>query len=154
MIAIAFLCIGLLLLYLEFYTPGGVFAVAGIISMIFSIGFFMMSSSSVLNTVLFIVLALLLVAAVIWLALYRIKKSASANTFYLEQDQEGYFAAAFDAALIGKKGIASTDLGPSGFIIIDGIRYQARSRGVYIDRGHIVEVIGGDGAHIIVKEEK
>lgn len=154
MTAIIFLFIGLLLLFLEFYTPGGILAVAGVLCLMSSIGFFMNESSSMAETALFIVVVLFLVGGVIWLALYRIRKSVSENTFYLGQDQEGYLAAAFDASLIGKKGMASTDLGPSGFIVIEGIRYQARSRGAYIDRGHSVEVICGQGAHLIVKEEK
>ena len=153
MIPMAFLFVGLLLLFLEFYTPGGILAITGIICMIISVAYFLSTSTSLIDSVLFVVAAASLLASVIWFALYRIRKSAGANTFYLGKDQEGYQAASFDVSLIGRKGIACSDLGPSGFVLIDGVRYPARSRGSYIDRGCAVEVIGGEGAHIIVKQE-
>lgn len=153
MIAYAFLLIGLLLLFLEFYTPGGVLAISGIICMLFSVGFYISTSTSFLDSIFFVLIALVLTGVVVWLALYRIKKSASKNTFYLGKDQEGYQAASFDEALIGKRGTAQSDLGPSGFVVIEGVRYPARSRGGYIDKGRSIVVIGGEGAHIIVKEE-
>ncbi len=154
MIPFIFLLVGVVLLFLEFYTPGGLLATAGVVSVVLSVVTFVTTSDSLVHIILFILFAASLVGASIWFALYRIKRSAKDNTFYLAADQEGYCAASFNQALVGKTAEALTDLGPSGFILVDGVRYQARSRGGYVDRGQRVEIIGGDGAHIIVRTIK
>ena len=151
MLPFILLFIGLLLIFLEFYTPGGILAVAGALVIVFAVVSFLMSSSSALASLFFILLTIAGLVFVIWFALNRIKKSSSKNTFYLSDDQEGYIGAHFDVTLIGKKAVTLTDLGPSGFILIEGVRYQANSRGPYVDKGKDVIVIGGEGGHLIVK---
>lgn len=44
-----------------------------------------------------------------------------------------------------------SDLGPSGFVVVEGKRYQAIARSGYIDKGNAITVIGGQGAHLLVK---
>lgn len=151
MTAFIMLFVGLLLIFLEFYTPGGILAVIGAIFLIASVLLFLHTTTSLMAGGAFIVGAALLLAFVIWFALYRIRKSSKENTFYLSDDQEGYQSSHFDSSLIGKQGKTLTDLGPSGFILIDGRRLQAVCRGPYLDRGSDVIVIGGEGAHLIVK---
>ena len=91
---------------------------------------------------------------IIWLALLMIRKTGQKNTLYLADDQEGYVGVHYDAKQIGKTAVATTDLGPSGFIQIDNVRYQALARGTYIDKGTEVIVVGGQGAHLIVKQKE
>ena len=151
MIPFILLFVGLLLLFLEFYTPGGILAVAGAIAILLACISFLAASTSSLQSLAFILLTIGGIIFVIWFALRRIKKSGPKNTFFLSKDQEGYQSSQFDASLIGKKGTALTDLGPSGFIVIDQVRYQVTCRGPYLNKGEQVEVIGGEGAHLIVK---
>ena len=145
------LLVGILLIFLEFYTPGGVLAVAGIICVLTSIASFFMDSDSILASIAFLVFAIGAISFIIWFALRRIKRTSDKNTFYLSMDQEGYQANSFDKDLIGKHGVSITDMGPSGFILIDNIRYQALCRGPYLNKGSEVVVIGGEGSHLIVK---
>ena len=152
MIPFIVLFAGLLFVFLEFYTPGGFFAVLGAIAIIFANLSYIIHSDSMMLSFIFVSFSLLSLAIVIWFALRLIQKSGDRNTFFLAQDQEGYQGASFDEHVIGKEAETITDLGPSGFILFEGKRYPARSRGVYIDRGIRVLVIGGEGAHLIVKE--
>ncbi len=144
------LFIGLLLIFLEFYTPGGVLAITGAIFLLGAITLFLLASTSLLASVGFVALTLALLVVTIWYALYRIR-SSTGNTFYLSQDQEGYQSARFDAALIGKKGVALTDFSPSGYALIEGQRVAAQCRGPYLDKGSPIEVIGGEGNYVIIK---
>jgi membrane-bound ClpP family serine protease len=146
-----FLFLGLLLVFLEFYTPSGVLATGGAIFLIAAISTFIASSNSVPAAIAFVIFTFLAIFLVCRFAINRIKSSGKKNTFYLSQDQEGFQGAHFDASLIGKKGVTLTDLGPSGFILVDGKRVQATARSGYIDRGRDVEIIGGEGAHLIIK---
>ena len=152
MIPFIVLFAGLLFVFLEFYTPGGFFAVLGAIAVIFAILSYTTASPSLFLSLVFVVFSLVSVTAVVFFALRLIRKSSDRNTFFLSQDQEGYQGASFDSEQIGKVGTTLTDLGPSGFVLLDGRRFVARSRGPYIDKDTQVKVIGGEGAHLIVKE--
>lgn len=68
------------------------------------------------------------------------------------QDREkGYTARFHKETLIGKRGTAYTVLRPSGKVVIDGILYDAFTRGEYIDKGQLVEVVSEDTSSIQVR---
>lgn len=54
-------------------------------------------------------------------------------------------------SLLGKKGVTHTVLRPSGKILIGETIYDAYTRGDYIERGQIVEVISDEGGTLKVK---
>ena len=64
---------------------------------------------------------------------------------------EGYVAYQFTESLLGRKGTAETVLRPSGKVLIDGKIYDAYTRGDYIEKGQIVEVISEEGPSLKVK---
>ncbi len=53
--------------------------------------------------------------------------------------------------MIGKQGVAKTDLLPSGDVRIEGRVYDAVSRGMAIDRGQAVIVVEVDTQRLIVR---
>ena len=85
------------------------------------------------------------------IALWQIRRSKEKGHFYHGNDQEGYVAASFDQSLIGKEGVVSTELKPAGHILVDGQLYQALSETGFIGKGDHVHVVGGKGAHLIVR---
>lgn len=54
--------------------------------------------------------------------------------------------------LIGKEGIALTDLKPTGFIIVEGKKIDASSSGEFIPKNSKVKIISVDGIKITVKK--
>jgi membrane-bound serine protease (ClpP class) len=149
--ALVLAVVGLLLIYLEFFVPGGVLALIGGGLLIGSLVFFALQHPGIL---LFVGYAAALTVAAIYvckLALWRVKMSGSKKTFYLDKDQEGYQAAQFDKTLIGKKGTAATDMRPSGHVVIDGVSWQAVSESGYVAKGSEVLVIRGEGGHLVVR---
>lgn len=72
----------------------------------------------------------------------------------LTEDQEGYVASQFELSVIGKIGVVVTELKPAGHIAVDGKHYQALSESGFVSKGKKVLIVGGKGAHLIVKEEK
>jgi len=151
MTAILLLFVGLLLVFLEFFLPGGIMGTAGGLIIVSSIVLFAMASDSPIMTFLFVVGALFSLTVVIRLALWRISHSKCRDGLFSLDDQEGYHAPVFDEALIGKGGKAFTDLKPSGHVTIEGIKHQAVSQSGYILKGAEVTVIGGKEAYLIVK---
>ncbi len=53
--------------------------------------------------------------------------------------------------LIGQRGVAQSDMLPSGTVKIGNSRYDAVGKGVAIDAGQIVEVVSVEGNRIIVR---
>jgi len=145
------LCISLILIFFEFYAPGGVLALIGSIVFIGAWVIAISSDMSFTELVLFILISLITLILTIRYAIYRIKKSSSRDTLMHSKDQEGYQGAQFDASLIGRQAVAYTDLRPSGFIIVDDVRIAATCQSGYVEKGSSLKIIGGDGAHVIVK---
>lgn len=145
------LIIGLVLTWLEFYLPGGIFAVAAALFVLAAQVSIWSTTQSVVTTFFFFIATVVATIAVIYFAIKRIKQSGERNTFYLSKDQEGYKAADFSEKLIGKKGVTLTEFGPSGYVLIEGVRYGAVCRGPYLDKGRNVVVIAGECGYLVVK---
>jgi membrane-bound serine protease (ClpP class) len=142
--------LGLFLIYLEFFLPGGIFAVIGGITILVSAILCLMRVPVLWGVFYFIALILAIVLTCRF-ALWRIRRSKTKDRFYLEKDQEGFTAASFNQTLIGKIGSVLTELKPAGHILVDGSQYQALSEGKFLSKGEIIEVIGGRGSYLIVR---
>lgn len=55
-------------------------------------------------------------------------------------------------SLIGKEGIALTDLKPAGFVLIENKKYNAQSSGAFINKDFKVKVIEASGSYLIVQK--
>lgn len=152
MISAAFLLLaGLLLIFMEFYLPGGIMGTVGAMMVLMSIILFTVEANSLTFVLLFTLAAIAGVVLVIQLALKNIRKTGKDKSIYLDSDQEGYRASEYDTHLIGKSGKALVDMRPGGRILIEGKKYQALSISGYIPKDSEVEVISGEGESLIVK---
>jgi membrane-bound serine protease (ClpP class) len=140
--------IGLLLVFLEFFLPGMIFAVGGAILLLISMSLFCLAYPVMwgIGFILFLLLMLFLVCKVALRWIVRSKTD-------LTKDQEGYVAAQFEKTAIGKCGVALTDLKPSGHVVVDGKPHQALCETGYVASGAFISVIGGKGGHLIVQKE-
>jgi membrane-bound serine protease (ClpP class) len=141
---------GLILIFLEFFLPGAVLAILGMISLLTSCVLSFMSYPPLWG-ILYLFLILLCVFCTCKLAVWKIKRSKSQGDFYHGQDQEGYAACVFDLHLVGKQGTVSTELKPAGHILIEGQLYQALSETGFLAKGTVVKIVGGKGSHLIVR---
>ena len=151
LIPICLLALGLLMIYLEFFVPGGLVAIIGGLLVTAGVTVFSAMQYPLYAKVLFFGVAVGLVAGVCRLALWVIQHRKK-DEFYLASDQEGYTAPAFEKELIGSKAIAATDLKPSGHILIAGKRFQAISESEYIRKGANIEILNGQSNYLIVRE--
>jgi membrane-bound serine protease (ClpP class) len=145
------LFLGMLLIFLEFYVPGAIMGICGGAMVFISIILYAMQSQSLVFTLLYIAGTIVCLALLFKFALWRIRSAKPAHSIFSDSSQEGFIASHVDISVIGKKGIVDTDLKPSGHIIVDGKRLQARSQSGYITKGSEVVVIGGQEASLIVK---
>lgn len=145
---------GLLLIFLEFFLPGGIMTVLGTVCLLASLFFFWSATQSILWTILYFIGIIVLVAFLIRFTLWRIRTASPDDTVYSDYDQEGYIASSYDKAAIGKEGIVDTDLKPGGHVIVNGKRSLAISQSGYIPKGEKVVIIGGEGDSLLVKQKK
>ena len=146
--------LGLLCLYCEFFLPGGVLAVLGGLILLSSVVLFFLHSTSPLWGILYLILLLMAAIFTCFLALKNIKRSGKQNAFFLQRNQSGFSAERIEENLIGKEGVVSTELKPSGHVRIEGKVYQALSQGEFVSKGTPVEVVLMKGSHVIVKLKK
>lgn len=154
-LVILLFAIGILLIVLEVIVPGGILGGIGGLLMILGtvVAFRELGSGGG-----FIALAAAIVAS--GLALYfefqilpktRIGKRAFLTKEFTAVSQ----AIGSDAQnLIGKPAVALTMLSPSGYVRVDGLRYEAFCRSGQVPAGAALEITGADNFRLIVSLAK
>ena len=81
---------------------------------------------------------------------------------YLSKTKEGKKALLMDAnielpedkhiGLDGKTGITLTDMRPSGLIEIEGKRYDAATKGEYVEKGSKIRILSVEADHVYIRE--
>lgn len=145
--------IGLVMLLLEFFVPGGIVGIIGGALIIISLLF---AGASVTHMAYSIIIAMFIaVIGMVILMKFFGKKLHVFNKLVLRDattTEEGYVSNTNRIELIGRIGEAVTPLRPAGVIVIDQERIDAVSEGSYIDKGKQVEVIKVEGSRIVVRE--
>lgn len=155
MIAVVLFIAGFIFLGIEMIVPG--FSVPGVSGIVcFIIGVFLAADSveeGIIITI--IVLALLGIMFVILLSL--LSKGKLKSPIILKDEQkteEGYISSNDLNYLLGKEGIAATDLRPTGMGDFDGITLDVISEGTYINKGTALIIEKVQGSKLIVKVNK
>ncbi|SCA58646.1 Uncharacterized protein AB751O23_AI_00210 [Chlamydiales bacterium SCGC AB-751-O23] len=150
---LSILFISLLLIFFEFFIPGGIVGLIGASGILFSIYKFSEIYNDMLHIIFFASFCIASIFFVMKLALKKIQNSPSTGV-YNNDDQEGFIASEFEQNLFGKEGVTVSDLKPSGYIEVEGKRYQALSKSGYISKGDRVLVQSGQGGHLNVLQIK
>lgn len=144
--------VGLALIALEFFLPGGLIALIGGSMVIGGVICFFALDVALIYKIGFLFASVAAIMATCKLALWAIR-SRNKNSLYLDESQEGFVASSFEKTLVGLEAIAHSDLKPSGHIVVGEEHYQAVSEGEYLPKGTALTISGGRGAYLIVKEK-
>ncbi|TFE01108.1 NfeD family protein [Jeotgalibacillus salarius] len=145
--------VGVGLIIAEFFVPGGILGIAGLVAIVISI---LLAGESI--AFMGIALSVALLVAVIGMVimvkflgknLHLLKKIILSDSTSTES---GYVSNVNRHELVGKTGIARTALRPSGTIIIDEERIDAVSEGGYVNKDQKVIVVKVEGSRIVVRE--
>lgn len=152
-IGIALLVAGFVLVGIELVIPGfGLPGIAGIICLVS--GVFLVTDSleeGILVTVIVIVILGILMAVIIGLMHYR--KFKSPIILDTEVGAENSYLGASDLNyLLGREGVAATDLRPSGKGNFDGIELDLISEGGYIKKGSRIVISKISANRLTVRE--
>ena len=151
---ILLLVAGFVLVAVEMVMPGfSAPGVSGIVCLV--LGVFALADSVMEGAVITIgVLAVLGILAAIILGL--LSRGKLKPPIILEEEQNragGYLSSSDLKYLLGRQGIAATDLRPSGVGTFDDIHFDVISVGNYISKGTSIKIIKVEGSKLVVKEK-
>ena len=154
-LGILLLIAGFILAGIEMVRPG--FSIPGISAIICLVAGVFLLADSIMEGVFITVVVLALLGILMAMVLWLFSKGKFHSPIILEEEQkksEGYLSSSDLNYLLGKKGVAKTDLRPTGVGEIDGINFDVISEGNYISKDTGIAIIKVEGSKLIVKEEK
>lgn len=166
---IALFIVGIILIAVEvFVIPG--FGIAGILGLIFTLGslalvmldndffdFSFVGGDQIMLSLAVVSVGFLGAIVLMFIGGSKLAESSFFKRVALQEVQDtdkGFTSKPIAVSMIGKKGTTYTVLRPSGKIDIDGVIYDAFTRGNYLDEKIEVEVISDEGTSLKVKESK
>lgn len=142
---------GTALLAAEVLLPGGVAGVLGGIALLAGtvISF---DEFGLLGGLLATLAALVLLVLMLYLELVWLPRSRLGSAMVVGSTVEGQARSlpGDPATLVGRPALADTTLAPSGFVTVDGRRYEAFSRSGFVERGAALVVVGLEPSRLIV----
>ncbi len=152
-IGIVLFIAGFVLIAVEMVVPG--FGAPGICGIICLVAGVFVTADSVEKGAFITVIVLALLGIMMALILWLLSKGKLRSPIVLEEEQrrdEGYISSGDLQFLLGKQGLAETDLHPTGVGNFDGVSFDVLSEGRYISKGAKLEIIKVNGSKLIVKE--
>ncbi len=145
------LVLGLFMVCLEIFIPGGIVGTLGGVALVGSIILGFTEQGTTFG--MYWMSGVLLLALIgIFLSIKFLPHSPAGKRLFLRSDESGFKSTEEGLAeLIGKKGSALTYLRPSGMVEIDGKRLDVVTGGEFIPQGTEVEVIKIEGNRVVVR---
>lgn len=146
------LVIGLIMLCLEIFIPGGIVGTLGGLCLLGSIVMAFTERGTVFG---FYWLGAVVVLTLIglFLAIKALPRSPAGKRLFLGSSEQGFSGAEEGLEKwVGRRGEAVTPLRPAGMIEIGGERIDVVTGGEYLPRGTPVEVVKADGNRILVRK--
>lgn len=144
--------IGIALLILELFLPGGIVGIIGVISILASL---FLATDNVVHMGISILIA---VGASILVSIIMIKVFGKKMSLFKKiilsdstNTESGYVSNRNRTELIDLEGVSLTILRPSGTVLIGDERIDVVSEGEYIPKDHKVKVIKVEGSRIVVR---
>ena len=154
-LGVVVLIIGILLIGVEFYMPG--FGFPGIAGTIFTAAGIFLTGKSMQERVIIGVIAIVIIAVMLVISIVIFGSKKVKSPIKLDEDLQGknLFIEEKDMEyLIGKKGVALTDLRPAGKGEFDGVKLDILSANYYIKKDSALVITEVKNNSIIVEEEK
>lgn len=145
--------IGVLLIILEFFIAGGIAGILGILAILASIIF---AGTDIIYMIISVFISIFLAIIVIIIMLKVFDKRMKFFRRLILTDattsEKGYVSNVNRLDLIGKKGIAQTDLRPAGIVLVDDEKLDVVADGTFIEKGSKIKIIKTEGTRIVVRK--
>lgn len=143
--------LGVLLLAGEVFVPGAILGIIGAVSMLAGcvLAFLQLGPTVglIATCVAFVLLGVMLYVELVWLPKTRLGRKMIVQATV---DATTQAPLAVKEQVVGKMAEAVTPLVPSGYVVIDGRRYEAFSESGHVPKGAILRVKSLDNFRLIV----
>ncbi len=150
------LAVGLVMLIIEMFTPGfGAAGTVGALCLIAAVTMQFIWGDTRVGLYLLAIVMLIVVLALVWFIRSFQRGRLSRSFLVLNEQISGESVPEVTAArkdLIGKFGVALTELRPAGIAEIEGQRLDVMTAGAFIEKGRRILVVNAEGMHILVRE--
>lgn len=143
--------VGLILLGFEVFVPGGLLGLLGGLAVLGGVVLAFVEYGQRGGWTAFGV-ASVSVAGLLYFEFRVLPRTSAGRRLFLHSAVTGTSQPeiAESGSVVGREGAALTPLSPSGYVDIDGRRYEAFSRSGYVSKGSPVRVVGIDTFRLIV----
>ena len=150
-LGIVLLIAGFILVGIEMVVPG--FGAPGISGIVCLVGGIILTAKNIEEGLTMTVIVVVILAVMMTIAMAFLKHVKSPIILDTEiKSTKGYISASDMEYLVGKEGLAVTDLRPAGKCDIEGVEFDVRTEGRYIMRGNKVIISRIHENMIMVKE--
>lgn len=149
-ILITLLAAGMLLIGAEIFVPGAVIGTLGALCLVAGAGMAFTISPVLGGYVTAGVVLLVGITVVLWIKFF--PRSPIGRSMTLSEDGKTFKASDSHAGLVGKDGVAHSELRPSGFALIDGKRIDVITEGSLVPQGTPIRVVRVEGNRVIVRK--
>lgn len=151
--SIILLVLGVILIIVEIFIPGGIVGFIGLGSILLSV---LLAGKSIAHMAISLLFSIT-IATLAMVVLVKVfgKKMTLFNKIILRDStnsEQGYVSNPTRTDLIDKTGVTITPLRPSGTIVIDNERIDAVTEGGFIGSGQRVIVVKAEGVRVVVRE--
>lgn len=152
LVSVILLITGFVLIGIEFTAPGISFpGIAGTICLVVAV---FLTADSIVEGTLMTIFILAILGIMLGITLWLFAKGKIIKPLILTEEQtksRGYISSSDLEYLLGKEGIALTDLRPAGIGNFDGISFDVISEGQYISKDEPIIISQVKGSKLIVK---
>jgi len=141
---------GILLIGAEVFVPGAILGLLGVAALC---GAIVIAFSISPTFGLYIAGGVIIMAGIgvmLWIKFF--PRSPIGRNMTLSVDGKDFKASGSNKELIGRKGVAQSDLRPAGFALFDGRRADVVTEGEMISKGETVTVVAVAGSRIVVRK--
>lgn len=145
--------LGIALIILEFFLPGGIAGIIGFVSIVIS---FFLATDNIVHMSISLLIA---ITASIFVSILMVKVFGKKMRLFKKliltdstNTEKGYVSNKSRLDLVGQIGYTLTALRPSGTILINEERIDVVSEGNYISKNVQVKVVKAEGSRIVVRE--
>lgn len=152
-ISIICFAVGFILMMIEMFHPG--FGLPGFIGGILLILGIVLSAKTIVQALIMLIVILCILGIALTIVLKSFSNGKFSKSLVLEDMQKrdkGYISVEDLNYFLGKEGVATTVLRPSGIVNFDGIKLDVVSEGEFIQPGSKVKIIKVEGRRIVVKK--
>lgn len=153
-LGIVLLIAGFILVGIEMVLPG--FSVPGISGIICLIAGVFVLADSIMEAAIITIAVLAVLGILMAVILNLLSRGKIKTPIVLEEEQgktEGYLSSNDLNYLLGRQGMAATDLRPTGVGVFDDVKIDVISQGDYISKDTEITIIKVEGSKLVVRKK-